>query len=166
MTDHRDPNDILREGGPDALRAILDKGTKWRPDDDRTNGAASYDRPPVAPLRDIPLIRFNDIKLGKERRYLVKNLLPRVGLSVVWGPPKCGKSFWTFDVVMHIAIAREYRGCRVHPGSVVYCAFEGASGIEARKAAWQQKCLGDIHPDTVPFYLQPLSLDLVRDHPR
>ena len=86
-------------------------------------------------------------------------------MSVVWGPPKCGKSFWTFDVVMHVAIAREYRGRRVHPGSVVYCAFEGASGIEARKAAWEQNCLDDIDPDTVPFYLQPLTLDLVREHP-
>src|SRR5262245_38076898 len=74
------------------------------------------DGQPVArAVRDIPLIRFNDIKLGKQRRCLVKNLFPRVGLSVVWGPPKCGKSFWTFDVVMHVAIAREYRGRRVHP---------------------------------------------------
>jgi AAA domain len=71
--------------------------------------ATGHNRTAVAPIRDIPLIRFNDIKLGKERRYLVKNLLPRVGLSVVWGPPKCGKSFWTFDVVMHVAIVREYR---------------------------------------------------------
>jgi hypothetical protein len=166
MNDHHDLNDTMRAGGPDAVRAKLDKAKKWRPppDDDRTNGGA-YDRPPVAPLRDIPLIRFNDIKLGTERRYLVKNLFPRVGMSVVWGPPKCGKSFWAFDVVMHVAIAREYRGRCVHPGSVVYCAFEGAAGIEARKAAWEQNCLGDIHPDTVPFYLQPLSLDLVRDHP-
>ena len=165
MNDHHDLNDTMRAGGPDAVRAELDKAKKWRPppDDDRTNGAASYNPPPVAPLRDIPLIRFNDIKLGKQRRYLIKNLLPRVGLSVVWGPPKCGKSFWTFDAVMHVAIAREYRERRVHPGSAVYCAFEGASGIEARKAAWEQKCLGDIDPDTVPFYLQPLSLDLVRD---
>jgi hypothetical protein len=29
---------------------------------------------------------------------------PRVGLILVWGPPKCGKSFWTFDTVMHIAL--------------------------------------------------------------
>ena len=103
------------------------------------DGPPGYDPTPGrSPIRDIPLIRFNDIKLGTERRYLVKNLFPRVGMSVVWGPPKCGKSFWAFDVVMHVAIAREYRGRRVHPGSVVYCAFEGASGIEARKAAWSK----------------------------
>ena len=27
--------------------------------------------------------------------------IPRVGLVVVWGPPKCGKSFWAFDLAMH-----------------------------------------------------------------
>ena len=26
------------------------------------------------------------------------------GLAVVWGAPKCGKSFWTFDVLMHVAL--------------------------------------------------------------
>src|SRR5262245_43958194 len=106
------------------------------------------EQPAARPMRDIPLIRFNDIKLGKQRRCLVKNLFPRVGRTVVWGPPKCGTSFWAFDVVMHVAINRAYRGRRVHSGSVVYCAFEGASGIEARKAAWEQNCLGDISPDT------------------
>ena len=35
------------------------------------------------------LTRFADIK-----RYCVKGFLPRSGLAVVWGPPKCGKSFW------------------------------------------------------------------------
>src|SRR5262249_18710687 len=28
--------------------------------------------------------------------YVVKGILPRVGLGVVWGPPKCGKSFLTY----------------------------------------------------------------------
>jgi len=39
------------------------------------------------------LVPFDEIKLGAESRYLVKGLIPRVGLSVIWGPPKCGKSF-------------------------------------------------------------------------
>jgi hypothetical protein len=47
--------------------------------------------------------RFRDIKLGKEPGYLINGLIPREGLIVVWGPPKCGKTFWVFDLMMHVA---------------------------------------------------------------
>ena len=46
----------------------------------------------------IRLIPFEEIQLGTTRRDLVKGLIPRVGLTVAWGPPKCGKSFWAFDL--------------------------------------------------------------------
>ena len=52
----------------------------------------------------IYLIAFDNINLKTERRYLVKGLIPRTGLIVVWGPPKSGKSFIVFDLVMHIAL--------------------------------------------------------------
>ncbi|HEY1749742.1 MAG TPA: AAA family ATPase [Caulobacteraceae bacterium] len=57
----------------------------------------------------IRLIPFGAIKLGTQRRDLVRGLIPRVGLVVVWGAPKSGKSFWVFDLVMHVALGREYR---------------------------------------------------------
>src|SRR5262245_38655692 len=56
------------------------------------------------PSSRIKLIPFDEIKLGTEPRYLVKGIIPREGLVVVWGPPKCGKSFWTFDVAMHVSL--------------------------------------------------------------
>src|SRR5207237_86449 len=72
---------------------------------------------------------FDEIAVGSERAYLVKGLIPRAGLVVVWGPPKCGKSFWTFDLAMHVALGWEYRGRRVQQGSVVYLALEGGKGF-------------------------------------
>ncbi|MCT8974941.1 AAA family ATPase [Microbaculum marinisediminis] len=117
---------------------------------------------PAVPSR-IHLIPFDKIEMGRERRYLVKGLVPRVGLTVVWGPPKSGKSFWTFDMVMHVALGWEYRSRRVTQGPVVYCAFEGQTGIEARVEAFRQRFLPEDH-DPVPFYLEPATLDLVGDH--
>jgi len=111
----------------------------------------------------IKLIPFDEITLGTQRRDLVKGLIPRVGLTVIWGPPKCGKSFWGFDVMMHIALGWKYRGRRVNQGPVVYCAFEGAKGFEARKEAFQRRYLAE-HQERVPFFLEPVTLDLVRDH--
>ena len=111
----------------------------------------------------IHLIPFDEIRLGTTRRDLVKGLIPRVGLTVIWGPPKCGKSFWTFDTMMHVVLGWLYRGRRVHQGPVVYCAFEGQTGFEARVAAFRQRFLAN-HIGKVPFYLEPVTLDLVRDH--
>lgn len=111
----------------------------------------------------IKLIPFDEIKLNTERRYLVKGLIPREGLCVAWGPPKCGKSFWAYDLSMHPALGWPYRGRRVQGGPVVYCAFEGAHGFSARIEAFRQKFLQD-DADPVAFYLEPVTLDLVRDH--
>jgi hypothetical protein len=50
----------------------------------------------------------------------------------------------------------------VHHGAIVYCAFEGQTGIEARCAAFNQRFLAEDH-EPVPFFLEPVTLDLVRD---
>jgi RecA-family ATPase len=122
----------------------------------------SFDFEPEEDHSHIRLVAFDDIKLGRERRYLIKGLIPRTGLIVVWGPPKSGKSFWTFDLVMHVALGRPYRERRVDPAPVIYCAFEGQTGIEARCSAFRKKFLADYH-QPVPFYLEPVTLDLVKD---
>src|SRR4029077_17636631 len=83
------------------------------------------------PKRKFRPVRFKDIRLKTDRPYLVKGIIPREGLVVVWGPPKCGKSFWTFDVAMHVALGWEYRGKRVQPGTVCYIACEGERGLGA-----------------------------------
>jgi RecA-family ATPase len=101
----------------------------------------------------IKLVPFNKIKLSTERRYLVKGIIPHPGLTVIWGPPKSGKSFWTSDLVLHVALGWDYRDRRVKQGPVVYCCFEGQSGIQARMEAFRQRFLPeDVHD--VPFFLQ------------
>lgn len=109
------------------------------------------------------LRRFEELKPGTERTYLVKGLIPRVGLVVAWGPPKCGKSFWAFDLAMHVALGWEYRGRRVQQGGVVYCAFEGGSGYNARAEAFRHERLAEDTPP-IEFYLLDAQIDLVADH--
>lgn len=123
-------------------------------------------RPVAARAPGIRLVPFNEITLSTARRYLVKGIIPRVGMTVVWGPPKCGKSFWAFDLMMHVALGWQYRGRRVHRGAVVYCAFEGQTGIEQRAAAFRKNYLEGEEGQSVavPFYLEPVTLDLVKDH--
>jgi hypothetical protein len=67
-----------------------------------------------------PLTRFKDVQVGSRRNYLVKGLIPRLGLVIVYGAPKCGKTFWVTDVMLHVALGRDYRGRRVEQGAVIY----------------------------------------------
>ena len=100
----------------DELREIEDDDFFDVADDDEPRG----DQRPR-----IKLVPFDEIKIGTDPPSLVQGLVPRVGLTVVWGPPKSGKSFWTFDLCMHVALGWPYRGRRVQRGPVIYCAFEG-----------------------------------------
>lgn len=109
-----------------------------------------------------PLIAFDQIRLSTNPRYRVREILPIRGLAVIWGPPKCGKSFLAFDMLMHVALGWMYRGHRVEAGTVVYCALEGQHGFEARKVAFEQAHL-DSFEGEVPFYLMPATLALVAD---
>ncbi len=119
---------------------------------------------PVEPQRPrLAPIPFHEIQLGTSAVYLVKDLIPREGLVVVWGPPKCGKSFWTFDLVMHLALGWEYRGRKVKQGAVVYVACEGQQGFKARIEAFRQRHLSDVAGDVL-FYLVPASIDLIAEH--
>jgi AAA domain-containing protein len=108
------------------------------------------------------LLPFEAITLSTAPNYLVKGVIPRVGIVVVWGPPKCGKSFWTFDLFMHVALGWAYRGRRVQQGVVVYLALEGGHGFRNRVDAWRRRHLAD-HHDAVPFYLLDVPVDLIAD---
>src|SRR5262249_23822262 len=115
----------------------------------------------TGPLPRFRLLGFDDLKPGEERLYLVKRLIPRVGLTLTWGPPKCGKSFWMFDLMMHVALGWCYRAYRTIQGTVVYCALEGAEGLKLRAEAFRRQH----RPEPgAPFYLIGAAMDLVSDH--
>jgi hypothetical protein len=123
-------------------------------------GAVSEAKPVEPSKARFHLTRFCDIAITEGVAYLVKDLLPTPGLVVVWGPPKCGKSFWMFDLAMHIALGQEYRGRRVQQGSVVYLALEGGKGFTYRVEAFRHHH----NIDDAPFYLITDRTDLVNHH--
>jgi hypothetical protein len=90
----------------------------------------------------------------------VQGLLASTGIAVIWGPPKCYKSFWTYDLTMHIARGIPYQGRRVYQCSAVYVALEGQAGFPDRFEAYRQHHQMD---EDVPFHLVGTQLGLAKD---
>jgi RecA-family ATPase len=57
---------------------------------------------------------------GAEQPYLIDELIPKEGIVVIWGKPKCLKSFVTLDMMLHVAMGWEYRDRAVRQGTVIY----------------------------------------------
>jgi AAA domain len=131
-----------------------------------------YDRAKPNGAADIrfQFTQFRDIKIGTKPPYTIDEILPRIGVVVIWGAPKCGKTFWAFDVEMHVALGWTYRGRRVEQGKVLHIACEGVAGIGARKEAWRLHHINGKDAETIaqidaaPFHLcKETALDLIGD---
>jgi hypothetical protein len=109
------------------------------------------------------LVPFDKIAFDTAPAYLIKGIVPRVGLCVFWGPPKCGKSFLVFDLMMHVALGWPYRERRVQKGAVVYCALEGCAAFKNRIEAFRLTHLPD-NASEVSFHLMASPMSLVADH--
>lgn len=68
--------------------------------------------------------------------WIIKGVLPKAGLGVVYGASGSGKSFAVLDMGMAIARGAEWRGKKVRQGRVAYIAAEGADGFRKRLAAY------------------------------
>lgn len=71
--------------------------------------------------------------------WMVKGVIPRAELVVLFGESGSGKSFVALDLASCVARGVPWRGRRVKPGRVVYIAAEGAGGFRNRVVAHLQQ---------------------------
>jgi hypothetical protein len=69
---------------------------------------------------------------------LVDGLLFTPGESVVYGPPKVGKTFFALDVALSVATGSAFMGRNVAQGPALYVAAEGVGGLGSRVDTWCQ----------------------------
>lgn len=95
------------------------------------------DTRPGAPIArpKFQLVPIAEIDFFRGSPDLVRGLLPRSGLGVIFGPSGCGKSFLALDVALHVAMGRAWAFQRTEPAGVVYIAAEGAEGFRRRVVA-------------------------------
>lgn len=83
-----------------------------------------------------PVVSLTDFASQPAPQYIVKGVLPKAELVVLYGESGSGKTFMALDLVMAIATGSEWRGRRVKQGRCVYIAAEGAGGFRNRVQAY------------------------------
>ena len=106
-----------------------------------------------------PLIWLADVKRATGADYLVKGILGRNTLAVIFGESNSGKTFFALDLSLHVARGESWRGLRVNRGLVLYVAGEGSHSVLNRLAAYRQH----VAPEAggAPFAVLPTAVNLL-----
>ncbi|MEY9506930.1 hypothetical protein ABIE87_006488 [Bradyrhizobium diazoefficiens] len=113
------------------------------------------------PVEGMALQRFAaaaDLALASQAEPLVKGILDRGAMSILYGESNTGKTFVAVDIGFHVAAARPWAKRKVRGGAVVYVAAEGGAGVYKRLAA-----LREHYPDAgdVPLFVIKFPVDLL-----
>jgi AAA domain len=101
------------------------------------NLLSSGPKPLHADQRQFRLLFDEDLQRRPPLRWLVKGVMPQVGIGAIFGQSGTFKSFLTLDLLAHISNGREWFGHRVKAAPAVYVPFEGQGGIPNRVKAWR-----------------------------
>lgn len=128
--------ELNRKDGPNAARALYEKLPK-------TLNLPDIPRPTrqlysLAELRALPPVQW-----------LVQDIIPEQGYTVLYGPPASTKSFAALHYSLKVA----------QTGYVVYVAGEGTSGYGQRTRAWMK--YHNVSEDKINFVLDVNALNLL-----
>lgn len=114
-------------------------------------------RYPQSPIMRYKLLSGNDLCSAPPMRWMVRGVLPAVGIAALYGPSGSGKSFITLDIGAAVAGGAEWFGYRVRPAPVTYVCLEGEDGLGKRVKAWTLHHDRPI-PDRLRFITQGFDL--------
>ena len=86
-----------------------------------------------------PTMGINDLMGLKSQTYLIENLIPEGGLSVIYGQPASFKSFVAIDMCLSISSSIDWQGYDTGAGKTLFIAAEGVGGLKKRIQAWLAK---------------------------
>jgi hypothetical protein len=115
----------------------------------------------AAPPESERLMTYLEFGAQPPMEWLIKGVLPKAGLAVLFGEPGSGKSFLAFDLAGCLARGADWNGHKVRAaGKVVYVAAEGAAGMTLRAVAYNMK-----HPDAMysPMKFWPSAVNMLEN---
>jgi len=107
----------------------------------------------------LQVLSINDLMSQPPQAWLVKGVIPRSGLGVIYGDSGAGKTFITLDLALSVARNVPWQGKRVKvPVGVLYVSAEGGSAMSARIRAYAK--YHNLALDDLPFGIVPTSVNL------
>lgn len=111
---------------------------------------------PAAPPESPPRERFTAIPVAdyaarKAPGWIIKNVLPRADLAVLFGDSTVGKTFVALDMDFAIARGTPWNEHKTEQGRVVYICAEGAGSFSKRLRAYAQH--HGISLESLPFQI-------------
>jgi len=125
---------------------------------DEDQSADSNEEPPKA-MRFQP-IHGDEFAQLVTTEWIIKGVLPKAELGIVFGESGSGKTFKVLDIAMAVATGTEWRQRAVTQGAVVYIAAEGSGGFKKRLRSYAQHHLLDL--SDVPLYVIPAAPNLLQ----
>lgn len=134
----------------DIPRAVSTAVEKFKPVEEEKTEKASL---PVLSLPELQAAAANIT-------WVVKGVVPAASIAVMFGGSGTFKSFIALDMALHVAYGLAWLGKKTKAGPVVFLAAEGGAGLWRRIQAWHQA--RGLKVGSVPFYVVPVSLDLMQ----
>lgn len=101
-----------------------------------TTPEPSDGEPKSGKFQVIPAAEF---AVGSPLAWIIKGLLPKAELVVLYGESGAGKSFLTLDLCAAVSRGVDWQELRTAPGRVIYVCAEGAGGFRNRLNAYSRK---------------------------
>jgi len=119
-------------------------------------GAASTSHRLPVPKGPIRILTEDDLFARPPIQWIVKRVIPDVGVGAIFGQSGTFKSFLTLDLLAHIANGMEWFGHRTRRVPATYIPFEGQGGIPKRVQAWvaghERISITSVEPLNVSFH--------------
>ena len=93
----------------------------------------------------LDLLSFKDLETIPDLEWVIDGWIPKGGLTMIYGPPKSGKSFIVMSLVLALDHGERWLGHRVVGRCrSLYVALEGRSGLKIRSEAWHEHFERDV----------------------
>lgn len=120
---------------------------------------AGRDLAPIKKKKGFAFYTIDEFMGRTPPSWIIKGLLPKAELGVIYGDSGAGKTFIALDQAMAIARGVDWRGRKTKQGAVAYIVAEGSGGFMDRVKAYCQQ--HQVDTASLPFYILPAAPDFM-----
>lgn len=106
-------------------------------------------------------LRIHELLAAEPLTWLVKGVIPKSGLGVLYGESGSGKTFIALDLALSLARGEMWHHKKVSQAGVLYVAAEGGAGLSKRLAAYLN--YHDLEEIDTPFVVVPEPVNLLKE---